>query len=156
MAPQTYLFHKSEKTFGVVKTFQGWATVAMFLTVVTSSIGPCYDRPLILWPSLTATLLIIKVACSCCFCASSILINNSVPFDQLGSVNGLAMSLTSLLRTCSPMFSGSIFAWSITVGVKIGFPFNEHLAFLSLGLILLFVLVLSTFIPDRVNRQREA
>ena len=68
------------------------------LKVAEFSLIDLFCRPVVVWPILTGMLFIIKVAVGCCFCAVSIFINNSVPYDQLGSVNGLAMSFTSLLR----------------------------------------------------------
>ena len=43
-------------------------------------------------------LALLNVSAENTFCASFLFINNSVTFSQLGSVNGLAVSLTSLTR----------------------------------------------------------
>ena len=40
----------------------------------------------------------IRVGIVICFAAASIFVNNSVYFEQLASVNGLSMTLTSLTR----------------------------------------------------------
>ena len=46
-------------------------------------------------------LFVIRVAAGNVFAATALFINNSVVFDKLGEVNGLAHSLTALLRLVS-------------------------------------------------------
>ena len=63
-------------------------------------IALCYlnFRPSGLWAGLLILMLCIRVTMTTCFAAQGLLINNSVTHEKLGSVNGLAMSATALLR----------------------------------------------------------
>lgn len=50
---------------------------------------------------MVVVLLIIRLATTAGFAATSLFINNSVTPDKLGAINGLAVSLTSLFRYCN-------------------------------------------------------
>ena len=43
-------------------------------------------------------MLVIRIAISVDFAITILFINNSVTFDKVGAINGLAMSMTSLFR----------------------------------------------------------
>ncbi len=43
-------------------------------------------------------MVVIRIAIGAGFCGTSLLVNNSVTFDKLGSVNGLALMMTSAFR----------------------------------------------------------
>ena len=55
-------------------------------------------RSTALWPLLIGILLPLKLSVGCGFSSTLILVNNSVPNDFLGSVNGLAMTASSISR----------------------------------------------------------
>ena len=55
-------------------------------------------RSTVLWPLLIGILLPLKLSIGCGFSSTVILVNNSVPSDLLGSVNGLAMTASSISR----------------------------------------------------------
>ncbi|CAN0476659.1 unnamed protein product, partial [Laminaria digitata] len=59
-------------------------------------------------------------------------INNAVHPSQRGTINGLQMTLGSLAQGAGPVFSSTIFAWSINQPRS--FPFDNHLIFLLFGL----------------------
>ena len=43
-------------------------------------------------------MLVIKITIGVDFAITSLFINNSVTFDKVGAINGLATSMTSLFR----------------------------------------------------------
>ena len=118
------------------------------------------------------TMVVIRVVIGLGFSGSSLLINNSVTFDKLGSVNGLALMLTSGVRyemctdlhshvhvSCyrffSPLFAGSIYSASLSeYNQSVGFPIDYHLIFILFGLIFLLTLLLITSLPQSINRQK--
>ena len=55
-------------------------------------------RRALLWFLLIVMVLLLRVAIVICFGCSIFFINNSVTFDKLGAVNGLAVSLTDGFR----------------------------------------------------------
>ncbi len=119
-------------------------------------------------------MVVIRVVIGLGFSGSSLLINNSVTFDKLGSVNGLALMLTSGVRymkcvltcthiyTClncyrffSPLFAGSIYSASLSeYNQSVGFPIDYHLIFIIFGLIFLLTLLMITSLPQSINRQK--
>ena len=55
-------------------------------------------RSLVLWFILCTVMLVIRIVISVDFAITILFINNSVTFDKVGAINGLAMSMTSLFR----------------------------------------------------------
>ena len=76
----------------------------MYMYIHTSSMYLLHmPLPLILsntlrWVLVIFVLLVISVTVGNVFASSSLFINNSVVFSKLGSVNGLAVSLTAAVR----------------------------------------------------------
>ncbi|CAI8016725.1 hypothetical protein GBAR_LOCUS10236, partial [Geodia barretti] len=106
------------------------------------------------WCYIILVLFVIRLAAGNVFAATALFTNNSVVFEKLGEVNGLAHSLTSLLRTISPVFSGTIFSLSISRGARhVGFPVNYYLIFLIFGLTILLCTILGAGLPPSINRQ---
>ena len=60
------------------------------------------------------------------------------------------------LRTLAPLFAGSVFAWSISKGVKYGFPLDEHLAFLLFSVVCLLCILFSCMLPKGLNKRALA
>ncbi|CAE1164475.1 unnamed protein product [Acanthosepion pharaonis] len=81
--------------------FQAFFINVSFL-VITVTLCPIthllYDRPVYLWVVLMLLLIPQRICTSCCFSATSLLINNSVTPNIAGSVNGIAMTSTALAR----------------------------------------------------------
>ncbi len=58
-------------------------------------------------------------------------------------------------RTLAPTVGGSIFAWSITDGQRIGFPFDVNLIFIIFGAVFLVANIICAVMPERLNRQNK-
>ena len=54
----------------------------------------------------------------------------------------------------SPVVVGSIFAWSISEGLKLGFPLNVHFAFTLLSIGSVLAIATSCVLPEGLNRRQ--
>jgi MFS family permease len=61
-----------------------------------------------------------------------VLMNDAVPVDKRGKLNGVGMLFCCIFRSMSAVSTGSTFAWSLGVN---SFPIDYHLVFLLLGLL---------------------
>ena len=57
-------------------------------------------------------------------------------------------------RAVSPVVVGSIFAWSISEGLKLGFPLNVHFAFTLLSIGSVLAIATSCVLPEGLNRRQ--
>ena len=57
-------------------------------------------------------------------------------------------------RAVSPVVVGSIFAWSISEGLKLGFPLNVHFAFTLLSVGSVLAIATSCVLPEGLNRRQ--
>ena len=55
----------------------------------------------------------------------------------------------------APVIAGSAFAWSISEGFKIGFPLDEHFAFVLLSIVCVLTMVMGFTVPERFNRRHK-
>src|SRR5690606_27815985 len=71
---------------------------------------------------------IVVVYIRCCnavaFSCVSILINNSVPKQHRGSLNGLSMTLGSAAKAIAPVLASVLFAWSLHNGLEAPLDYN--------------------------------
>jgi hypothetical protein len=58
------------------------------------------------------------------------ILNNSVPAEARGRMQGVAMTVGSLARAIGPTVGAELFAWSLTNGS--GFPIDQHFVFLRM------------------------
>ncbi|XP_035687826.1 uncharacterized protein LOC118423731 isoform X2 [Branchiostoma floridae] len=70
-----------------------------------------------------------------------------------GSTNGIAQSMTVLVRLLGPLVFGNLFAWSSDNGLP--WPLSYHLSFNMVGLLSLLAAFLCTRLPDSINCKRE-
>lgn len=68
------------------------------------------------------------------FTANFLLINESVPAERRGSVNGFAMTIGGIAKTIGPMMGATLYAWSINNGIRSP-PFNFVFVFICCFLI---------------------
>jgi len=84
------------------------------------------------------------------FSALNLIMNNSVPFQKMGAVNGVGMSLGALFRAIAPTVGASMYAWSITHHNNYFISFR--FVFIVIALFLVFnVCLCLKFMPKRVN-----
>lgn len=153
---QVFIFAPMARRLGILKTF----FINVLIEVLTVTLVPLthllYNRPVHLWVALMILLIPQRLCTSCCFSATSLLINNSVTPNIAGSVNGIAMTSTALARAFAPTFGGSLFAWSISAkATALGPPFDVNFAFFVFGLVFWCCAVLGVTIPNRLNKQKK-
>ena len=126
-----------------------------------------------LWIVLFITLFMMRLCINVAYVMIAIFINNSVPKRQAGAINGLAVSLaaltrqrhnidrilafiTSSFRAIAPSVGGSLFAWSISKGKgHIGFLLDYHLVFYFISTVFLISLLLSVYLPSKLQKQKR-
>eukprot|EP00731_Ephydatia_muelleri_P025353 Em0017g436a len=146
-----------EKKFGSIQTFQINAILLVIFTILLPNIHflAANSQPSALWAGLLIVMLCIRVTMTTCFAAQGLLINNSVTHDKLGSVNGLAMSATALLRTIAPIFGGGLYSVSLTENaIAIGFPVDYNLIFIIFSVVYLSVIFMTACFPLSLDHQK--
>ncbi|XP_031560833.1 probable peptide/nitrate transporter At3g43790 [Actinia tenebrosa] len=151
---QPMILPKLERKLGAILNFQVCVMIVIFCIVTLPALRILVKSPSVLWPVLLIHLSVMRISVSGAFLSCFLLVNNSVRQDLLCSVNGLGVSLSSLFRAFAPSVGGSLFAWSISSGYKIGFPFNMNLAFIFFGFVYLVASTLSCFLSDSLNKPK--
>ena len=93
-----------------------------------------------------------------CLSCISLFLNNSASKEasSVGSVNGLGMTFSGFFRALGPTVGGAIFAWSITIGQRFGFPLDVNLVFLMFGVVFFVGNVMCSLLPDHLNHKYTA
>jgi len=126
------------KSIGLVRTFQfglcGSAAAILLTPFVPQVIpfsGGFWDR----WRLGVFVAVLAIRSCSeyLTFSVIFVLINNSVPADCRGRINGIAMTIASVFKALGPSVGTVIFAWSLHVeGV---FLLDAHFVFLLFAMV---------------------
>ncbi|XP_048582542.1 probable peptide/nitrate transporter At3g43790 isoform X2 [Nematostella vectensis] len=87
---------KIEQKIGSILMFQIFATLAIFTTIILPCLRAAYDMPVTLWTCFLPIVMTHQLSANGSFLAVFIFINNSVPSELLGTVNGLSMAVTSV------------------------------------------------------------
>jgi MFS family permease len=149
-----FIFPLLEKLIGSIYSFQSTTIFLMFLVVILPNLHflALLDSTVPLWVILCTIAILNRIVIGIGFSATSLFINNSVTSEKLGSVNGLSVALTSLFRCFAPLFAGGIFSASLSS--SIGFPFDYHLVYILLGIIIFIAVILATRLPTSINKQK--
>lgn len=86
---------------------------------------------------------------SLCFLPVMIMVNNSAPSAELGTVNGIGQSLGSLARTVGPALGGALWALGES---HTGWPFHQGWSFLLLSMVALAAFAASLRMPLALNK----
>ncbi|XP_065841411.1 uncharacterized protein [Oscarella lobularis] len=152
---QIFFFHRLEKKLGGLKTFH----LACIGSALISAINPVFssiERDFFQLPALFISFTLTGFCLGALHIMVFLFINNSVPKQHVGAVNGLAISLSSIARMLAPSFGTSLFAWSIDEGAtQIGFPLDYHFAFYLFSLVYLASLLLSVNLPNSLQKQKR-
>ena len=89
------------------------------------------DRGLIL-AALLVQQALLRFSLGTAFTCTFTILNNSVPREGRGRMQGVAMTVGSLARALGPTMGAELFAWSLTNGIR--FPFDVHFVFLLMCL----------------------
>ena len=159
---QVLLLPKLLKKFGSKRALVGSNIVLAFIIPLLPLAGKLKNKYL-LWGFFTCHVFIFRVCAFLSICAISVLINNSVPSNLLGTANGVGRLFSSVGRLMGPLVFGSLFSWSLKniKGVSenidpLGFPFNQYLTFILLGFWCLLIATLSAFfVADTEQEEQE-
>ncbi|XP_065841418.1 uncharacterized protein [Oscarella lobularis] len=152
---QIFFIHRLEEKLGSLKTFYLTCIGCAFFSAI-QPVFSSIERDVVLLPALFISFTITRFCMGAVFIMVFLFINNSVPKQHVGTVNGLAVALSSIARMLAPSFGGSLFAWSIDRGAtRVGFPFDYHLAFYFFSIAYLAALLLSTNLPNSLQKQKE-
>lgn len=88
---------------------------------------------------LCAGNFVTRIAVGACFMAASVMINESVTPDVIGSANGLSIAMGNVAKSATPIMFGKMFSWSLTNikapenEIALGYPFNQYFSFLFMS-----------------------
>ena len=136
-----------EKRYGARAMLRlGW-TAFIVVNATLPQLRTLRDTPALLWPCLIFVGLTRGVGGNSSFPSISLLLN-SLLLENLGAVNGFALSLSSLSRAVSPLLCGSLFSAASARGES---PL-EALPFYLLCALCLFGLWLTTYLRPRATQ----
>ena len=136
-----------EKRYGARAMLRlGW-TAFIVVNATLPQLRVLRDTPALLWPCLVVVGLTRGVGGNSSFPSISLLLN-SLLTENLGAMNGFALSVSSLSRAASPLICGSLFSAATARGES---PL-EALPFYLLCVLCLLGMWLSTFLPPRASQ----
>jgi len=147
---QLFIYYRIANRIGVLRVFQLSAIILSILICVFPATVFLVFSSALLWPILVIIMSIRNMAFTSNSTSLFIMITNSSPTKDLGKVNGLAQSLSSISRTVSPILSGVIFAWSLSNGAM--FPFNFYLIFLLFAIMSAVNYGISLLLPKTIDK----
>ncbi|XP_062512377.1 uncharacterized protein LOC134188192 [Corticium candelabrum] len=143
-----------ERCLGTLQAYY-LSAISLVLFCTTSPLLVSLSNDILLWTLLVALSLPLRMFIGGGFVMISVLINNSVPPNRVGSVNGLSVALSGVARALAPLTTGSAFAWSIEYGTSdVGFPLDYHLTFYLLGMAFYLSLCQAARIPEHLQQKR--
>ena len=86
-----------------------------------------------IWTLLLVHSSLLRFALGTAFTCTFTLLNNSVPAEARGRMQGVAMTVGSGARALGPTLGSELFAWSLTNSLPL--PFDVHFVFLFMGLL---------------------
>lgn len=96
---------------------------------------------------------VVLVLNSCIFVAINAMVNNSCIAQERGAMNGIVMTLGSLSKTIGPFLCAELYAYSLSP--KTTYPFDSHLVFYFLGVLLFCLCQYARSIPISLNKNLE-
>eukprot|EP01080_Neovahlkampfia_damariscottae_P007124 gene7124-11287_t len=147
---QLFLIHRFIDRFGIIGSFQ----IATFF-----SLPPLFGIPEVyrisqlktmewlVWLLIFLQIVWKQVWNSMMFTSAILMVNNCVPKEDLGKLNGIAQSFVALTRAIGPSIATPIFALSISNNMP--YPFDVHLIFYLAAFISLIVFPLTFLLPNR-------
>jgi len=137
------------KRFGIIKAAKigGFLCGPIFALIPVCTYVAQYSM-YALWPILIIWITIKNMLGQIIFCAVNLMVNNSVDIVDLGTVNGISMSLGSLARSVGPALGGVL--WSVSSTMR--FPGYQFVVFVFVGLIGIVIGFFAGFVPKHLDR----
>ncbi|KAL0482335.1 peptide/nitrate transporter [Acrasis kona] len=105
-----------------------------------------------MWAVLVLANIVRIVIMQTVMTGCNIMLNNSVSPQNMGKLNGVALSINAIGRAFGPIAATTVFSYSI-YGTK--FPFDIHLIFILLSCILLSMVLMTIRLPKSLNEPRK-
>lgn len=144
-------------------------TVFIYCTVLQSLLFPVVvllahiSNTTLFWILLILVMVIIRLCMDTSSIAATLILNNSVEANLVGTVNGIGMTLSGIGRMVAPPLFGTLFSWSLknVANVKenkhpLSFPFNQYFAFYMLTITGILTAVFVLFFPNSINYRKES
>lgn len=113
--PLQLFYPKLNARFGTLKLYRMTLPFSPLAYTAIPFLALIPDRPFLIWPALVAVLSLQIVARTFTLPGAIILINNSSPHPSvLGTIHGVAQSVSSAARTLGPVIGG----WGLGVGLR--------------------------------------
>lgn len=113
--PLQLFYPRLNTGFGTLKLYRMTLPFSPVAYTVIPFLALIPDKPLLVWPALVAVLSLQIVARTFTLPGAIILINNSSPHPSvLGTIHGVAQSVSSAARTLGPALGG----WGLGVGLR--------------------------------------
>ena len=145
---QLFLIYRFVDKVGIIRSYQ-IATILslppLFGIPEVYRISKLKNLEWLVWILIFIQIVWKQIWNSMMFTCAILLVNNSVPKEDLGTLNGIAQSFVALTRAIGPSIATPIFALSISNNMP--FPFDVHLIFYLAAIISIIVFPLSFFLP---------
>ncbi|EDQ92688.1 uncharacterized protein MONBRDRAFT_1561, partial [Monosiga brevicollis MX1] len=113
---QPLVYPLMERRLRIIGAFR----VSCILVVLFTVLYPCTHifatsyagSGALVWPVFLVVSCTFKLFLGCCFTSMNLLLNNAVPMNLRGSINGLSMTAAQVVRMIAPLMGGLIFSWS--------------------------------------------
>ena len=155
------LLPKLNDRFGSKKVLSGTSLLLAFICPLLPVLAAIRSTSL-LWTCSVVLIFLYRTCMYTGYLSTNILLNNSVQPSLIGCANGLGTTLYNVAWLVAPVGMERLYSWSLTnikgaseSSAPLGFPFNQYLAYFVLSLWAVCVAVVTSFIPDRMNRKAE-
>ena len=128
--------------------------IILFLLIPTMGFYPyaCnsfLENVPLLWTGAIVFICLQRIFYTTCYATGDIMLNNSSSPANVGGINGLNASLSSLMRVIGPVVAGSLYSTTAYSGNS--FPMNYSFTFSLIALFCLLNFFSSLFISKEVN-----
>lgn len=150
-----FIVHKLISKIGLLNTLKIGSLLGIPFTLLFPEVSLFINLKygtLLIWISLMTLILIRQVTSQMQFTPIMILINNSVSYESMGTLNGISQSCVALSRAIGPTLGGILFAMSSNNDF---FPFDVHLVFLLMTLDNVLCLFLSFLLPNSISHPKS-
>ncbi len=150
---QTFAYHRIAACFaGPLHVFRAAAVVWIVAVLFMPSAAQVDDK----WGRIVATAVfncVRNALGTAAFTSIFMMVNNSAPSAQRGSVNGLSMVVGSIGKAVGPAVGANLFAWSVTSGLP--FPLDYGFTFYFTAVVAVLALGMSFWLPHELNFKFE-
>jgi hypothetical protein len=111
---QIFLYPKVNGKLGTLPSYKFFLPFSILAYALTPFLALLPDKALLVWPSLTVALALQVISRTFALPSATILVNNCTPHPSvLGTIHGVAQSISSGARTVGPTLGG----WLLGVGL---------------------------------------